>query len=133
VDPRPQDRASITVLAVVLAGTIGAIGFGALSIDLAPTVSKSGLLLVTALVYAVGAVVVGALAPRRWWLALLAAWGPVILGIAALIAKLANYGEGVHWRDLTMAILVVPGYAMLFGYLGMKVRHSSALGSRRAS
>ena len=77
MNPRPQDKASVTVLAVVLACTIGAIGFGALSIDLAPSVSKSGLLLMMALVYAVGAVVVGALAPRRWWLALLAAWSPV--------------------------------------------------------
>ena len=55
------------------------------------------------------------------------------LGVAALIARLVNYNGGVRWRDLALALLVVPGYVMLFAYLGMKVRDSSVLGSRRAS
>jgi len=90
-------------------------------------------LFVTAVVYAIGAAAVGALVPRRWCLALLAAWGPVALGVVGLIARLANGGAVPNWRNLAVSLLVVPGLALVFGYLEMKARESTVPGSGRAS
>ena len=113
-------------LAVALALLVGVAGLWTVFTDVGPNESRAARWLMTGLVYALGATAVGALVPRRWYLALLAAWGPVVLGAVGLVAKLANGGAVPYWRFLATNLLGVPAVALLFGYLGMRARRPQA-------
>lgn len=115
-------RALTVVLAVIIALMVGVIGLWAVFSDIGPRDSIATRWLITGLVYAAGAMAVGFLVPRRWYLALLTAWGPLVLGLIGLTAKLMNGGPLPYWRFLALTILGVPGFALLFGYLGRRVR-----------
>jgi hypothetical protein len=65
---------------------------------------------------------VGALVPRQWYVSLVAAWGPLALGLLGLLTKLANGGPVPYWQNLALTLLAVPAVAMLFGYLGARAR-----------
>ena len=118
-----RDPGALTVvLAVIIALMIGVIGLWAVFSDIGPKDSIATRWLVTSLVYAAGAMAVGFLVPRRWYLALLTAWGPLVLGLMGLAVKPVNARPIPYWRFLALTILGVPGFALLFGYLGRRVR-----------
>ena len=110
------------VLAVIIALAVGVIGLWAVFSDIGPKDSMAARWLMTSLVYAAGAMAVGFLVPRRWYLALLTAWGPLVLGLIGLTVKLINGRPVPYWRFLALTILGVPGAALLFGFLGRRVR-----------
>lgn len=109
-------------LATLLALGIGIVGLWAVFTDTGAGDSMLKRLLLTAFIYAVGAAAVGALVPRQWYVSLVAAWGPLALGLLGLLTKLANGGPVPYWQNLALTLLAVPAVAMLFGYLGARAR-----------
>ncbi len=111
-----------TILAVVVALSVGVLGLWSVFTDIGPHESRTSRWAMTGLVYALGATVVGALVPHRWYLAVLTAWGPLLLGAIGLTAKLATGRPVPYWSFLATTLLGVPALALLFGYLGRRAR-----------
>ncbi len=128
MEPTRGASLSALVSAVVVALVVGVVGLWAVFADIAPKGSAAWRWSLTAIVYAGGAAVVGALVPRRWYLALLAAWGPVTLGLLGLITKLVSGAAVPYWSFLALVLVFVPAVALLFGYLGTRAVRRTAPG-----
>ena len=121
------------VLAVLVALLVGVIGLWSVLADSGPKESRTMRWLMTGVISALGATTVGALVPRRWYLAVITAWGPLFLGAMGLVAKLAHGGPIPYWSFLATTLLGLPALAVLFGYVGRRLRGPQRQQTRRAS
>jgi hypothetical protein len=102
----------------------GAYGFVGVFSDRSPGESAVFRMASLALVSVVGAGLVGMLLPRRWYLAVLTAWGPMLMGCLGLYVKVAHPGPFPRVRALAVMLLVWPCVAVAGGFLGMWIaRH----------
>lgn len=104
-----------TAVGVVIALVTGFFGLAGLFSDLASSETIATRMMLVTLIYAVGCGFVGALRPRMWYLALVAAWGPFMIGLLGLVTKLRQGGQYPYWSILFVDLLFVPGAALVFG------------------
>lgn len=81
---RPGRAAGVAVAALAIG--LGFVGLSLLFSDLGPGESGLGRILLTGAFFFFSGLVIGYVAPRRWWLAGLTAWGGVLLGAAGLVS-----------------------------------------------
>ena len=115
---------------VIIALATGFVGLVSFFSDLGASESTAGRISILVLAYVVGAGVVGALLPRAWYLASIAAWGPVVFGVLGLVAKLSRGGPFPHWSLILETLVMIPAACLVFGYGGSRLRRR--LSSRTA-
>lgn len=113
-----------TMVGVLVALAIGLVGLFAVFSDVAPGGTPAVRFLFLGLLYAGGSALVGALVPRRWYVAVVAAWGPVLWCSLGVVMKLTHGGPVPYWSYLIPTIIIVPALALGFGYLGGRMRQS---------
>ena len=123
------------IVGVTIALATGLIGLWCVFTDLGPSESMAGRISILVLAYLVGAGLVGVLLPRRWYVASVAAWGPVLLGSAGLVAKVSRGGAMPRWSFLIAALLIIPAVCLMFGFGGswLRRRLSNGTGADRKS
>ena len=97
---------------------VGLVGFMAAFIDVSAGEILSLRITVVALLFFLGSAVVGLLLPRRWYLATLTAWGPLLVGGVSLYVKLTNDEVRVSTKLLLASLVVIPVLALLCGLAG---------------
>ena len=110
--------AAAVVAGVVVALVTGFVGLAAFFSDLGPSETEAKRIAFVVATYAVGCGLVGALLPRAWYVALIAAWGPLFLAVPELISGPAS---GLSTWNLAELVLV-PAAALVFGYVGARLR-----------
>ena len=85
-----------------------------------------------AVFYAASAAIVGALVPSRWYVALLTAWGPTLMGSLALLLRL-SLGAPPGWDFVLPALAGVPTLALVAGYSGMRLSRHYLLSSNEGA
>lgn len=118
-------RWSVAAVAIAL---VGLLGLSAFFSDLGPGETGFRRAVVVAIEYVVGGVVIGWTLRRRWYLAILEAWGPVLLGVAVVfVAFRQGIGEG-RLSFLLLLLGVMPLVSIGSGLLGWRLarlgRHS---------
>jgi hypothetical protein len=114
-------RAFSTAIAIVGAICVGMLGLVGFFSDLSPGETILVRVLFIVICYAVGSLLFGILVPRYWYGALIAAWGPVLIGLPGLLSKILNGGPYPHLAYLASAFLGVPGLCLAFGYTGSRL------------
>lgn len=119
----PPSRLAIPV-AACLALMIGLVGLAGVFMDPIPSETTGHRILFLLLVCAIGCGLVGALVPEDWYLALIAAWGPVFISLPALVIKLVKGGRSPYpyWTFLLGTLVAVPAATLVFGYCGSWMR-----------
>jgi hypothetical protein len=115
----------VTVGASALA--TGWVGLAGLFSDFGPHERLVGRIGVVAAAYVVGCGLIGALVPRRWYVAVSGAWGPVLLSTFMLGAVALRLGEPAaaprafagFWL---LALVGFPAFALAWGYAGAWLR-----------
>ncbi|HEX5045323.1 MAG TPA: hypothetical protein VFV75_20680 [Candidatus Polarisedimenticolaceae bacterium] len=106
--------ASVTL--VILA--TGACGLAGLFTDQSPGESVVLRFALLVLVQVLGAALVGWLVPRWWILAVLTAWGPLLLGGVGLYVKLRHDTTMPSLRFFLLSLVLPPLLALAGGLLG---------------
>lgn len=116
--------AAFGAAAVVIAVATGFLGLSMFFSDLGPSESVAFRVLTLVLLYALGAGSIGALVPRIWYVALLAAWGPVLLSLPVLLNRgaVAPSSPAEQMQQGLLGLVVVPLAALAFSYVGMRLR-----------
>jgi hypothetical protein len=99
------------LVALFLAVGVAGIGFKAFFSDLGPHEALWVRILVVGAAYTVVPLLVGALIPDRWYLAVLAAVGPVALGAFAMVMRIAGGVAPPYWSFITVSLVGVPAVA----------------------
>ena len=115
-------RAMGMATAIVVAAAVGLVGFVSFFSDLGPNETWVERALFLLICYAVCCLLFGVLIPQRWWGALLAAWGPVLIGLLGLVIMIKNGGPYAYWYYSAAVLVAVPGACLAFGYIGMRLR-----------
>ena len=108
-------RAAAATLVILLTGAVGLWG---VFTDASPGESIALRLALLVLVQLLGAALVGALLPRWWMLALLSAWGPVLLGGVGLYVKLRHQTVFPRLTFLVLTLALPLVLAVAGGRLG---------------
>jgi len=108
-------RSAAATLVILATGAIGLMG--AFS-DPSPSESVALRLALLAVVQVSGAALVGVILPRWWILALLTAWGPLLLGSVALYVKLVHHTVFPRLTFLVFTLVVPSLLALTGGFLG---------------
>ena len=108
-------RGAAATLVILATGGFGLVG---LFSDVPPGASVVLRLLLLTLVQVLGAALVGLLLPRLWFVALLTAWGPVLLGAVGLYVKLRHETAFPRARFLILSLVLPPLLALAGGLLG---------------
>jgi hypothetical protein len=108
-------RGAAATLVILGTGGVGLVG--AFS-DASPGESVALRLVLLAFVQVAGAALVGLLVPRWWLLAVLTAWGPLLLGSVGLYVKLRHHAQFPHPRFLVLSLVVPSVLAIAGGLLG---------------
>ena len=111
-----------TLGGVVIAFITGCVGLFGFFSDLGPSETQTERIVFLVVSYAVGCGVVGAILPRAWHVALIAAWGPLLIALPGLVMKLMGGGPVPYWSFLLQALVAVPAAALAFGYGGSWLR-----------
>ncbi len=117
------------IIGVTIALATGLVGLWCVFTDLGPSEFMAGRISILVLAYLVGAGLVGALLPRRWYVASVAAWGPVLFGILGLVAKLSRGGPMLRWSFLIETLLMIPAACLMFGFGGSWLRRRLSNGT----
>jgi hypothetical protein len=120
----PRRRFLATLGGVVIAFITGFAGLSGFFSDLGPSETQTSRIIFLVVSYAVGCAIVGAISPRTWQVALIAAWGPFAIALPGLVIKLTGGGPVPYWSFLLEALLAVPAAALVFGYGGAWLRRS---------
>ena len=118
----PRRRSVATLGGVVVAFITGFAGLSGFFSDLGPSETQAGRIIFLVVSYAVGCGIVGAILPRAWQIALIAAWGPLAIALPGLVIKLMGGGPVPYWSFLLQALLAVPAATLAFGYGGAWLR-----------
>ena len=116
---RRSTAALVGLLVALITGFVGLTGFFS---DLGPSETGTERIVLLLVSYAVGCGLVGALLPRAWYFALIAAWGPVLIALPGLVNKVVRGGPFPFWSFLLEALVAVPAAALVFGYAGSWLR-----------
>ena len=108
-------RGAAATLVILLSGAVGLWG---VFTDASPGESVALRLALLVLVQLLGAALVGALLPRWWMLALLSAWGPVLLGGVGLYVKLRHQTVFPRLGFLVLTLALPLVLAVAGGLLG---------------
>ena len=101
------------------------VGFGGLSLamsDLGPGENYAQRLGVSVLYFLVVGLIVGLIDRRRWPLASLAAWGPMLMGGFGLLSKVVGGGEFPYWPFVLVLLSLPLACALFGGWLGSRLR-----------
>jgi hypothetical protein len=110
--------------AVIIAIATGFLGLSMFFSDLGPSESMVFRFSTLVLLYAVGGGAIGALVPRAWYVAILAAWGPVLLTLPMLLGPRVGTPSSPadQMQQGLLGVVVVPLAALAFAFLGTRVR-----------
>ena len=114
-------RAFSTAVAIVGAICIGMLGLVSFFSDLSSGETILSRVLFIVICYAIGSLLFGILVPRYWYGALIAAWGPLLIGLLGLLSMIRNGGPYPYLAYLASALLGVPGLCLAFGYTGSRI------------
>ena len=118
-------------IVVIVALVVGVVGLNAVFSDIRVGETRAFRLVSSILVLVCGGLVIGALLRSRWYLSVLAAWGPLLWGAlmvwATLLATEDERRPG-SWTFIALCIVVAPALTLLGGFLG----HWIAARSRRS-
>ena len=107
-----------TLLVIILAFALGALGLSLLFSDLGPGETIAGRLVTVALYYLLAGLLIGTWRPRHWWLAGLNAWASVILALFGLL----SLSSADQIPEIAAMLLVPLGLTLLGGLAGALVR-----------
>jgi hypothetical protein len=98
-----------------------------LASDLGPSETVAARVAVVVVVYVIGCGLIGALLPRQWYVAVISAWGPVLISTFMLVALVFRLGEpagapGAFAGFWLLALIVFPAFAFASGYVGAWLR-----------
>ena len=117
--PADQKRGIVAGVMIFACGSFGLVQFFS---DLSPGEPWWLRVLLTGGIYLLIGLSVGALLPRLWPLAVLAGWGPGLLGATGLLMKLRHNDIYPAWSYLAVCLVAVPVSLLLTGYLGALAR-----------
>ena len=120
MESRPQAPAAAArgLAAAVVILAFGALGFFGVFSDAPPGQPLTLRLGVLAVAQLTGAGLVGLLLVRQWFLAVLTAWGPLLMGGLGLYVKLRHPGEFPRASFLLVSLCGAPLLALAGGWLG---------------
>lgn len=64
----------------------------------------------------------GWLAARRWYLAVVLAWGAILMGAISLMVRTRRGGSPMEWLLTSALLLGIPALSLLGGFTGDRVR-----------
>ncbi|HEX6853454.1 MAG TPA: hypothetical protein VF139_18810 [Candidatus Polarisedimenticolaceae bacterium] len=106
------------LISVVLVLVTGVVGLSGVFADAAPGESMLGRAMFVGGAYLLGCGAIGAMLDRYWWLAGLASWGPVLVGVgsAMALARATEYGPAVPL--LVLNVVLFPALSLACGLAG---------------
>jgi len=106
------------IIVSVSALVTGSIGLTGLFSDLGPNETMAGRVAIVAIVYLFGCGIIGALLLQKWYLSVIAAWGPILLSIFMLV----NMGTAADIKFFVLfwlsALIGFPLFTLVCGYVG---------------
>ena len=71
--------------------------------------------------HSIPALIVGAIAPRRWHLAIILPWGAMLMGVAGLMAGSRGTAPYPSFWILLFYLLLLPLTALAIGFVGSRI------------
>lgn len=113
----------VKVLAVIAIALVGGLfGLSAIFSDLGPGESQMQRWTLLAGIYILGSMAIGVLIPRRWYMALSIAWGPVLLTIPLLMLIFSSGPKLTTYRFLLEGLIFIPAIVLVSGFMGSRLR-----------
>ena len=111
---------TLVVTSVVL--VTGFLSLAQIFSDLGPQETQVSRILVTWLTLIFGAVLIGLIVPRRWYLAVLSAWGPFLLAGGGLLVAIRTGRIAQAFAGFVETFLIVPGILLLSAFAAAVMR-----------
>ena len=111
---------TILVTAVVL--VTGFLGLAQVFSDLGPRETGMQRILSTLLTCIIGSLLIGLIVPKRWYLAVLNAWGPLLLAGGGLLVAIRMGRVTEVLSGLLPILVVMPGTSLLSALAGALMR-----------
>ena len=115
-------RISVVSAFALLVFVIGVLGLSGFFSDLGPGESERERIAFVVGVYVVGGGLLGALLPRRWYLAVLSAWGPLLVSAPGLLVPLSRGQATPYWSYILLGLVGAPAVAVAAGFAGSRIR-----------